>query len=165
MRKRALLAASILFVLLSIQAGGQGNSFSGFEKGKKFSINVATDWMHLLTDLLRRDAIPPPACLRMYAYTGLALYESQVPALPGYQSLFTYFSGNKISGIKKEMYYSPIAANTAIAELVRKLNILKSQKEIDSLESTYQIIFQQQVSQKQSGASIELWTTSSRCNF
>lgn len=153
MSRRVLFEIGILFILLSIQAGGQVNSYSAFEKGKKFSINVATGWMDLITDLLRRDAIPPPGCLRMYAYTGLALYESQVPALPGYQSIFTHFSGNKISDIKKELYNSPIAANTAIAELMRRLNILKSQKEIDSLESFYMVIFQQQTTQNQSDAS------------
>ncbi len=155
MSKRVLYAVGILFVLVSIQAGGRGNSFSAFEKGKNFSTSVATEWMHLVTDLLRRDSVAPPGCLRMYAYTGLALYESQVPALPGYQSLFSYFSGDKISDIKKELYYSPIAANTAIAALVRKLAILKSQKEIDSLESSYQIIFQQHTSQIQTDASID----------
>lgn len=155
MSSRALLAAGIFFNLLSIQAAGQGNLYSAIEKGKNSSSIIATGWMHLLTDLLRRDAIPPSACLRMYAYTGLALYESQVPALPGYQSLFTHISGNKISGIKKQMYYSPVAANAAISELVRKLAILKSKKEIDSIESSNQIIFEQQTSQKKSEASIE----------
>jgi hypothetical protein len=155
MIKRVLPAIVFFYVILSFHARGQDISYSTLKKENEFSINVATRWMHLLTDLLRKDAIPPPACLRIYAYTGLALYESQVPGMTGYQSLFTYFSGSKIPGIKKQMYYSPIAANTVIAELVRKLAILKSEKEIDSLESSYQIIFQQQTSQKQSDASID----------
>lgn len=116
-------------------------------------INVATGWMHLVSDLLRKEAVPPPGCLRVYAYTGLALYESQVPALKKYRSLFYSLSGKKIPAIDRNMYHSPIAANTVIAVLLRKLSILKSQKEIDSLESFYQNFFQRQASQKQSDAS------------
>lgn len=154
MRKRSIFGMGIVFILVFIQSKGQHTKNASFDKARKFTGNVATGWMGFLTDLLRRDAIPPPGCLRIYAYTGLALYESQVPALDGYQSLYTYFSGNKIPALEKTLYHSATVANAAVAELVRKMAILKSQKEIDSLESVYQINLQQETSIRHSNASI-----------
>ncbi|HUQ65941.1 MAG TPA: hypothetical protein VM101_07290 [Flavitalea sp.] len=151
---KRFLFATIYFIPLSIPVKAQSILYSRITTHKVDSINVATRWMHLLTDLLRKDSIPPPGCLRIYAYTGLALYESQVPAMAGYQSLFAYFSGNKIPGIDKEKYYAPITANAAIAGIIKKLAILKSAKEIDSLESYYENFFEQHISQEEWDASI-----------
>ena len=91
MSKRTLLVIGVFFVSLSSQGAGEGNSLSTFNNAPNPSGNVAIGWMHLLSDLLREEAIPPPNYLRLYAYAGMALYESQVPALPGYQSVFTCF--------------------------------------------------------------------------
>ena len=149
--KGPLLLTAAFSLSVAFQSGGQINSSPAFENRDSFK--VATEWMKLLTDLLRKDAIPPPGCLRIYAYTGLALYESQVPGMPEYQSLFTYFSGSIIPPISKARYYAPIAANTAIAELVKKLAILKSQKEIDSLQSSYNEILRRHTSGERVNAS------------
>lgn len=117
--------------------------------------NVATAWMNLISDLLRKDSIPPARCLRVYAYTGLALYESQVPGLKGYQSVFSYLSGTRIATIAQREYSSSVAANAAIASIIRNLGVLRSIAAIDSLESYYLGIHQKQATKKQVGGSVE----------
>lgn len=97
---------------------GKGNALP---HTKKFSAEVASSWYHLLTDITRSTPYNPPQTLRIFAYTGLALYESVVPGMPSYQSMYTHFTGNTIASGKKKDYYWPAAANAAVARISSRL--------------------------------------------
>jgi hypothetical protein len=104
----------------------------------RYSPKVAFDWMDVTTEMVRNMKLVPVASARVFSYTSLALYESQLPDLKDAQSMFTYFSGTSITLDKKEKFYGPATANAAFAQILRKFfpdaaNI----KTIDSLESVY----------------------------
>lgn len=58
---------------------------------KSYSSEVAQKWHDFQLTLLRLPAGPNPYGMngnRYFAYLGVALYESVVPGMPGYQSLY-----------------------------------------------------------------------------
>jgi len=89
---------------------------------KQFNAEVATTWYTLLTRISRYTPFQPPPTIRLFAYSGLALYESVVPGMPSYRSAYTLFSGNTIPfDGEQRQYYWPAAANAALARIVSKL--------------------------------------------
>ncbi len=92
-----------------------------FSHTKKYDAVVATSWYNLLTGITRKTPYNPPQTARIFAYTGLALYESVVPGMPSHQSVFKQFSGNAITFEKKKDYYWPACANAALARIVTKM--------------------------------------------
>ena len=119
---------------------------------KHFDSKVATDWFTLLTHLTRTTPYGPPQSARIFAYTGLTLYESVVPGMPSYQSLFKYFTGNGIAVDKKKNYYWPACANAAIARIASRLlgnyPAIPDVNSIQQLESSINNGFQSLVSQE-----------------
>src|SRR5688572_434316 len=57
---------------------------------KQYNAGVATAWFYLLTNITRTTPYAPPPTARIFAYAGMALYESVVPGMPSYQSMYTY---------------------------------------------------------------------------
>jgi hypothetical protein len=49
----------------------------------------AVNWMRLIYDRVKADSVNAPAAARVYAYTGITLYEAVVPGIPGDVSLVT----------------------------------------------------------------------------
>lgn len=108
----------------------------------RYSARVATDWMDLATEMIKSRALPPPPTIRILAYSSLALYESQLPEMKDYQSMFSFFSGQQVVFDPNGRYYGPAAANTAMANILRKFNPAAANlKTIDSLESIYNNFF------------------------
>jgi hypothetical protein len=55
---------------------------------KQFSSEVVLKWMEMQLRVIRTTAgMPPPTNSRLFAYSGVALYESVVNGMPDYQSL------------------------------------------------------------------------------
>ena len=48
---------------------------------------MAVEWYKLLTEMTRTKPYVPPPTTRIFAYTGLALYESVLPGMPSYKSM------------------------------------------------------------------------------
>jgi hypothetical protein len=88
---------------------------------KKYSGEVATAWFNLLTDITKTKPYTPPPTLRIFAYSGMALYESVVPGMPSYQSMYKYLTGNTIEFGKKKDYYWPACTNAAIARIASRI--------------------------------------------
>lgn len=108
----------------------------------RYSAKVATDWMNLATEMVKSRALPPPPTIRIFTYSSLALYESQLPEMKDYQSMYTYFSGQQVAFNANGRYYGPAAANSAMAAILRKFNPAAANiKTIDSLESIYNAFF------------------------
>lgn len=81
---------------------------------KKYSDEVATAWFDLLADLTKTTFYFPPQSARLFAYSGLSLYESVLPGMPSYQSVFSQVSGQSIDfNGDIEDYYWPASANAA----------------------------------------------------
>jgi hypothetical protein len=57
---------------------------------KQFDSKVATDWFTLLTDITRSTPYNPSAKCRIFAYSGLALYESVARVCLPYGSIYTH---------------------------------------------------------------------------
>ena len=120
---------------------------------KKYNAQVATQWFDLLTDLTKVTPYNPPQSTRIFAYSSLVLYESVVPGMPSYQSMYTHLTGNKIEFESNNTYYWPAVANAAMARI--SALILKDYPQpvnnnaINTLEATLNTSFQSQVSQDQ----------------
>ena len=84
---------------------------------KKYSAEVATQWFNFLTDLTKVTPYNPPQSAKIFAYSSLALYESVVPGMPSFQSIFKHFTGNEIEFESNNSYYWPAVANAAMARI------------------------------------------------
>src|SRR5215831_6502804 len=51
--------------------------------------SFAVDWMRLIYDRVKAETVNAPGAARVYAYTGVTLYEAVVPGIPGDVSLTT----------------------------------------------------------------------------
>jgi hypothetical protein len=58
-----------------------------------FPSTYARQWMTNLANSVQGDAISPPVAARTYAYGAVAIYESVVHGMPGYQSLAGQLNG------------------------------------------------------------------------
>ena len=69
----------------------------------------------------RTGGITPPVQARIFAYTGLALYESVVGGMPRHRSVTPYLNG--IGELPKPHgnYHWPLVASAAMAEVMRGL--------------------------------------------
>ena len=96
-------------------------SVSALRHTKQYPADVATSWFRLLTDIVKTRPYPNPAALRIFSYGGVALYESVVPGMPSYQSIYKYLTSNTIEVDHKKDYYWPACANAAIARISSRI--------------------------------------------
>lgn len=126
---------------------------------KKYNAEVATQWFNLLTDLAKVTPYNPPQSTRIFAYSSLALYESVVPGMPSYQSIYKYLTGNEIGFESNNTYYWPAVANAAMARI--STSILGdypqpvNQSAINTLEANLNTKFQSEATQEQLMKSID----------
>ncbi len=134
------------------------NNLSALPHTKKFQADVATEWFTLLTEITRTKPYFSPQSLRIFSYSGIALYESVVPGMPSYQSIYGHLTGNTIEFDKKKDYYWPACANAAIARIASK--IMKNYPApdltaIEALEASLNSVYQSKVNPEQLQFSIE----------
>lgn len=89
-----------------------------------YSNAVATEWMTLALSLTQQTpGFSPPVASRALAYLGLALYESTVPGMPGYNSLAGQL--NELSSLPltqaDEPLHWPTVANASMAMMTRMM--------------------------------------------
>jgi membrane-associated phospholipid phosphatase len=89
-----------------------------------YSAGVVYDWMNLDLQLIQlTPGFSPPVAARALGYLGLALYESVVPGMPGYQSLAGQL--NELSSLPwaqpDEPLHWPTVANAALATMTRMM--------------------------------------------
>jgi hypothetical protein len=94
---------------------------SSLSHTRQYNADVATAWFQLFANLTRSTPYPPPQTARIFAYSGITLYESVVPGMPSYQSIYKYFTGDIIAVDKKKNYHWPTVANAALARIGSKL--------------------------------------------
>ena len=120
---------------------------------KKFSAEVAVTWFNLQQDLIKTTSgFDPLVASRAFAYSGLALYESVVKGMPGYNSVAApIMSADLVSFHRHKLLYWPASANAAMASILKNLyaNTSEANKNrIDSLEAAFNATFQQETTSK-----------------
>jgi len=113
-----------------------------------YSSDVALQWMGMQLELMRTSSpfiggLPPS---RLFAYTGIALYECIVPGMPDYQSLSGQLTDMPAMPrtAREFIYHWPTCANAALATMNRNFfpNTSDSNKAaIKALEEKFNTIY------------------------
>lgn len=107
-----------------LAAANNDKSNGHLQQTKTYSADVVEKWLTVQMSLL----YSPPVSYgvnagRYMAYSGVALYESVVPGMPAYQSLYGQL--NEMPEMPKtepgKAYHWPTCANAALAEITRRL--------------------------------------------
>lgn len=157
MKKFSLHLFTVIFLIAGItsckKTGPDPDPQPVLLQTKQFSGTVATDWFTLLENISRTRPFVPGPTARINAYAGLALYESVVPGMPSYQSMYKYLTGNEIPVDKKKNYYWPACANAALARIITKLHYNYSATPnlaaIVALETSFNVSFQAETTPEQ----------------
>jgi len=119
---------------------------------KEFSSEVVTKWMDMQLRLFRTNATPigglPPQ--RFYAYSAIALYESVVPGMPAFQTLYGQLTDMPAmpETLPGYAYHWAACGNAALAAMTRNYfsNTSPANKaSVDSLETALNSVYQTQV--------------------
>jgi hypothetical protein len=104
------------------------------------SSEVVTSWLTMQLKIAQVMPASPPVTARRWAYSGVALWESLQPGLPGYQSIAPQLNG--LSALPQPSgsltYYFPASANAALAAMNRVIHpgiSAATLARIDSLEA------------------------------
>lgn len=119
---------------------------------KQYSSEVAAQWFTLLTDIVKTKPYVSPQALRLFAYSGIALYESVVPGMPSYQSMYQYLTGKTIAVDHSKDYYWPACANAAIARISSRIMQnypTPNLSQVQALEARFNTAFQSEVTPQQ----------------
>ena len=153
MKKNNLIKASILMMLLItiiiILPGCQKETPEMAQVNKPSKItssesgNLVTDWYTLQLDVIRKSdpALSPVLLNRLFAYTGIGLYESVRPGIDKSVSLSTLLNQMPPMPQKedKQDYSWAISANAAMAKLIKYFYppgvVALNKSRIDSIEN------------------------------
>ncbi len=133
--------------ILLIFASCNGKDITGTPPDK-ISPNLAIAWVKMQQKLfVGTPGLLPHVTTRTSAYMGLALYESIVPGMPGYQSIASQLSGGlALPSIQQgKQYHWPASANAALAFMLKNLlphTTPQLMKSVDSLEADFYAKFQ-----------------------
>lgn len=159
MKRMKLLNMGAMMLLVLIAAGlpacrknADVEAADALSHTKRYTADVATKWFTLLTDITRTRPYFSPQALRIFAYSGLALYESVVPGMPSHQSMYQHLTGSSIAVDKKKDYYWPACANAAIARVATKVMQqypAPNLTSVEALEASLNTSYQTEVSPEQ----------------
>lgn len=76
----ALFALTVLFSLATPALVG-GSPYGQSIPSNEHDPSIAVEWMELLYDRIREEAISAPAASRLYAYAGITLYQAVLPGI------------------------------------------------------------------------------------
>jgi hypothetical protein len=119
------------------------------QQTKTFSSNFVVSWINRQLQMVKIP-LPPgtagQALDRCQAYCGIALYESVVPGMPAYQSLYRQLTDfpEMPSTEPGKAYHWAASANAALAEMNRKLFPLTADANkiaMTNLENSWQAIY------------------------
>ncbi|HTL07746.1 MAG TPA: vanadium-dependent haloperoxidase [Chitinophagaceae bacterium] len=117
---------------------------------KKYPSDVATAWIRLQMQLCKTTpGYTPGVTARIFGYSGLTMYESVVPGMPGYQSVALQLGAPlpAQSYNFKHAYYWPASLNGAMGALTRSFfpgTSAANKLSIDSLEAAFNSSFAQE---------------------
>jgi len=117
-----IATASLLTISCRKQSNRDTNGHN--QQAKTYSSDVVKKWLGVQLPLLYSPAVSYGVNAGRYmAYCGVALYESVVPGMPSYQSLYGQL--NEMPQMPQtepgKAYHWPTCANAALAEMTRRL--------------------------------------------
>ena len=120
----AVFTVCIVFTALHPRPALAQTTAIAAKPASAYSSGVVYDWMALDLQLIQlTPGFSPPVAARALGYVGLALYESVVPGMPGYQSLAGQL--NDLSSLPwaqpDEPLHWPTVANAAMATMTRMM--------------------------------------------
>src|SRR5687768_3308373 len=123
-------------------------------RAKKYSAEVAIAWINLQQKLIKKTpGFSPGVSGRSFAYSGLALYESIVPGMPGYRSVLGHIGAPTVAvPANSKFFYWPSCANAAMAYIIKNLFASTSPANmvtIDSLEASFNSQFEAEIKEVQ----------------
>lgn len=117
----------------------QANSEHGhLKQTKEYSSEVVLKWMVMQLRVIRTTAgMPPPTNSRVFAYSGVALYESVVPGMPAYQTLSGQLTAMPAmpETVPGFAYHWAASANAALAFITKQFFPATSQVNVASMDS------------------------------
>lgn len=148
------LALSTLTLVLALGAGACSGGddddpppgLSSSPAASTFDSDVAVQWHELFYSRIKATGVNPPTASRIFGYAGVALYESILPGMNGYQTLqgqLNAFPAGTIPAPENAPYHWPTVANRALAVIgggfmsssVTQFNVLEGQF-LDQFETT-----------------------------
>jgi hypothetical protein len=101
---------------------------------------MAMAWFDLQLKLVQETpGFTPPVAARSFGYAGVALYETVVPGMEGYQSLVGQL--NELTALPLPApgadYHWPTAANSALATIIRRLFPTATEDNLAAIEALY----------------------------
>ncbi len=110
----ALLCASVALMSTGV-AAAQTKPKS--KLASELDAAFAVEWVQYVYSRVQADTVSAPAASRVYAYTGVTLYEAVVPGIPGANDLSTQFKGMPTMPAPDAalVYDWPSVANAALA--------------------------------------------------
>jgi hypothetical protein len=116
-----LVAAATTACVVRQPARAQiGNNTPVVVTASSFDATIPTAWFDLQLKLVRQTpGFAPPVAARAFAYTGVALYESVVPGMPGHRSLAGQLNGMSELPEPSGALHWPTVANSALATITR----------------------------------------------
>src|SRR5690606_12528894 len=93
------------------------------QQAKNYPAHVAVSWINLQQHLIKTTpGFDPLVASRAFAYSALAMYESVVKGMPGYQSVASPRIGVDINEFPKhESIYWPASVNASMASILKSL--------------------------------------------
>lgn len=116
----------------------------------KQSAEIAVQWFEKLRELTKVcPGFSPPVASRAFAYSGVALYESVVPGMPGYSSLEGSLTvlRNLPTVESGKIYYWPASANAALSYMAQRLYANMPADQLDSVKAMEQRFLQEFVAE------------------
>jgi hypothetical protein len=105
---------------------------------KEYSSEVVVKWMNMQLRVIRTTAgMPPPTNSRLFAYSGVALYESVLPGMPSYQTLSGQLTAMPAMPETTPgfAYHWAASANAALAFITKQFFPATSAANIASMDS------------------------------
>ena len=142
---KILSSGALLFIwsIVMFVVAGCKTTDSAQQGVNEYPADVAIAWIKMQQKLfVGTPGLLPHVTGRAYAYTGLTLYESIVPGMPGHQSIAGQLNGELLLPAfeQGQEYYWPASANSAAAFILKNLLPHTTPKllgMVDSLETAF----------------------------
>lgn len=123
MKTRNLFSAAISVLILITMGCEKDHTNEDPVQDESMQSNgdVATQWFLLLSDLSKDTPYTSSETARIFAYSGLTLYESVVKGISGANSVYSYLSGEDIEFDDSKTYFWPASANAAMSRITTKM--------------------------------------------
>jgi hypothetical protein len=107
-------------------SNNNNNEYGHLKQAKEYSSDVVVRWLNMQLDMLRVPLAPGTGtqdAARCQAYCGIAAYESIVPGMPAYRSLYGQLIDfpDMPPAESGKAYHWAASANAALAEMNRRL--------------------------------------------